>query len=85
MRHIRNVAITSLSIGLIFAANIASAQEARALRKACPEDLAKYCKDTKPGGGRIVQCLSANSGALAPACKTALDALVAKAKERRGS
>ena len=30
------------------------------LRSLCADDIAKLCKDAKPGGGRIVKCLKQN-------------------------
>ena len=38
----------------------------------CEPDVAKFCKDTPPGRGKLVQCLTGHSDELAPACKTAL-------------
>jgi hypothetical protein len=38
-------------------------------KEACKDDAAKLCKDTKPGGGRILQCLKQHEGELSAACK----------------
>jgi hypothetical protein len=38
-------------------------------KEACKDDSAKLCKGTKPGGGRILQCLKQHEGELSPACK----------------
>ncbi len=37
--------------------------------EACEEDIKRLCKDIKRGGGRVVQCLKANSEKLSPACQ----------------
>lgn len=50
-------------------------QRAERFRGACSEDLEKLCSDTKPGQGRLMQCLRAHESELAPACKEALPAL----------
>jgi hypothetical protein len=42
-----------------------SADEARP----CADDVAMFCKDVQPGGGRIVQCLKQHENELSPACK----------------
>jgi hypothetical protein len=35
----------------------------------CAADVARFCKDVQPGGGRIVQCLKQHENELSPACK----------------
>ncbi len=44
-------------------------EKIRDVAEACKEDVAKVCKDTKPGGGRILRCLKQHEGDLSPACK----------------
>jgi len=44
------------------------AEEARP----CAEDIANFCKDVKPGGGRIITCLKKHEGELSPLCKERL-------------
>jgi hypothetical protein len=38
------------------------------LRSACGGDVRALCGDVPPGGGRIVQCLAAQSASLSPGC-----------------
>jgi len=35
----------------------------------CADDIEKYCKEIKPGGGRIMNCLKAHETELSPSCK----------------
>jgi hypothetical protein len=35
----------------------------------CAEDVAKFCKDVQPGGGRLAQCLKEHEKELSAACK----------------
>lgn len=56
-------------------------EEAKEARDACQEDVQKNCKDVKPGGGRILQCLKAHESALSPQCREKL--AEAKGKRRR--
>jgi hypothetical protein len=45
-------------------------------RKACHQDVKKFCGDVQPGEGRIIQCLKQHTQELSPAC--------AEQMERRG-
>jgi hypothetical protein len=47
----------------------------------CAEDVAKFCKDVQPGGGRLANCLQAHESELSPVCKANHDQAKAKAKE----
>jgi hypothetical protein len=38
--------------------------------RSCKSDETKFCKDVKPGGGRIIHCLKGHQAELSPACKT---------------
>jgi hypothetical protein len=50
--------------------NIAKAKEKiRDFAEACKDDMQKNCKDVKPGGGRILQCLKQHEATLSPDCK----------------
>lgn len=40
----------------------------RAARKACAEDVKKFCPEVKAGEGRIVQCLKQHAQDLSPNC-----------------
>lgn len=46
--------------------------QARSLAKVCMTDFEQLCRDVRPGGGRILGCLSANAGKLSPGCRSAL-------------
>lgn len=37
---------------------------------ACETDVQKFCKDTEPGGGRVVACLKSKLAELSPTCKS---------------
>jgi len=43
------------------------------MRTACGEDVQALCPGVAPGGGRIVECLVAQSAKLSPACRGVLD------------
>src|SRR5687767_12797906 len=40
--------------------------------QACKDDAQKYCKDVKPGDGRLMSCLKDHKSELSSACKTGM-------------
>ncbi len=38
----------------------------------CSEDIANFCKEIEPGGGRIISCLKRHEAQLSPPCRTKL-------------
>jgi hypothetical protein len=42
-------------------------------KEACQGDAKKLCKDTKPGGGRIMQCLKQHESELSTECKEKME------------
>ena len=47
----------------------------------CADDVSKFCKDVKPGGGRIANCLKEHEKDLSPACKKRTEEIMMRAKE----
>ncbi len=47
----------------------------------CADDISKFCKDVKLGGGRIANCLKEHKKDLSPACKNKSEEMMSKAKE----
>jgi hypothetical protein len=39
---------------------------------ACQNDVQQFCKDIKPGGGRLAQCLKQHESELSSTCKAEL-------------
>jgi hypothetical protein len=80
----------NLGIALVFAALMsaipASAQPA-ALKGngACRVDAATHCKGIEAGGGRRMQCLSANRDKLSPECASVVDARIASKADRQAN
>ncbi len=72
----------------IIAALVASpvmAQTAGPATRPCADDAAKFCKDVKPGGGRMARCLKEHENELSPACKEHVAAVKQRAKEVRAA
>jgi malate/lactate dehydrogenase len=56
---------------------IAARKEARKekgeqIKEACKDDAQKFCKDVKPGGGRIIRCLKEHESELSAGCQETL-------------
>jgi hypothetical protein len=47
----------------------ADREKAQEFIKACKPDADKFCKDIKPGHGRIIKCLKQNEAQLSAPCK----------------
>ena len=61
------LAVAVLSAGLI------AGDDDRAAQGPCADDIAKYCKDMKPGDGRIAGCLKENEKQLSSACRSSIE------------
>lgn len=45
---------------------------AQGQRGPCADDIAKLCKDVKPGGGRLANCLKEHEREVSPACAASI-------------
>lgn len=54
---------------LLFSGTAVAAPTAGKRQGPCSDDVAKYCKDVQPGGGRMARCLKQHEQELSPACK----------------
>lgn len=52
------------------------------LRAACGEDLQRLCADVRPGGGRLLQCLSTHQAELSNECTAFLQQAQAQRRPR---
>lgn len=71
------VFLSVLGLALALTAGGAAAQTA-ADREACQSDFETYCPGVKPGGGRVVECLSKHLDQLSPQCRTVVEANMPK-------
>jgi hypothetical protein len=55
-----------------------------AMREACAADVASFCKDVEPGGGKLRECLHYNREHLSPGCLAAWQKLRAVRGYTRG-
>ncbi|MGH8688787.1 MAG: cysteine rich repeat-containing protein [Burkholderiales bacterium] len=75
------IAFTMTMAGACLALGLQAAQAAGRHDRTCAEDAKKFCSEVKPGGGKLVQCLSSHEAELAPACSERLKAGKARMEE----
>ncbi|MBI4351953.1 MAG: hypothetical protein HY550_10980 [Elusimicrobia bacterium] len=75
------IAVLALSAGLGLAASLPASAEKGG---ACAEDAAKFCKDVKPGEGRIAACLKEHEKELSQACRDRKALTAEKRAGKRG-
>jgi hypothetical protein len=68
-----------LAVVFCFVSSLSYAQEVNR-GGACKADYEKFCKDVKPGQGRIEQCMKQHEGEFSTACKEHIN--VEKERER---
>jgi len=76
MRNIFALTVALFCLSLLVGINIYAADT-----RPCADDIAKFCKDVKPGGGRIATCLKEHERDLSPACKARNAEMMMRAKE----
>ena len=64
----------ALCLGLAFATSTFAAPS-------CKDDVAKFCPQVHPGGGRIAQCLKQNEAQLSASCQERIKLVAAQLKE----
>ena len=52
-------------------------------QQACTGDMEKFCKDVKPGGGRILKCLREHTQDLSSACRKMTETTAGKMQEKK--
>src|ERR1044071_5200086 len=77
---ILSAAMLALSIGNVRAQTIGYADAIGTMGKTCGADIAKFCKTTQLGDGRMQQCLGKANAS--QGCKTSMAALDALIKKR---
>jgi len=71
--------LTALLLSGACSVSCAFAEEARV----CQDDLTRFCKEVRPGGGRILACLKSHEAELDPACRDKFQALVKRLEEAK--
>jgi hypothetical protein len=69
MKNYHSYSLAALVVGLLCISPVLDTHASAADRGSCSKDIAKFCKDVKPGGGRILDCLKQHEKDLSAACK----------------
>lgn len=78
----KKIILLSLFISLVtFAQSDDGGGDDNGAEKPCKSDREKFCKDVKPGQGRIIKCLKEKEAELSPACKTHFETKVNQVRE----
>ena len=68
----KKILATGVILLLSTSGAMAQSQAARAVLGACKPDIAQFCSQVAPGGGRIKACMKENLPNLSEPCKEAL-------------
>jgi hypothetical protein len=69
MKQLNSFYFAAMVVGLLCLGLMLNTNACAAVKNACTDDIAKFCKDVKPGGGAIMECLEAHESELSDACK----------------
>jgi hypothetical protein len=72
--------ILVVAVMFCFVSSLSYAQDVQK-QGACKADYEKFCKDVKPGQGRIAQCMKQHEAEFSLACKEQLEAEREKARD----
>ena len=69
MKKIDRLYFVPMLVGLVCLGLMLCTHASATVKNACTEDIAKFCKDVKPGQGAIMECLEKHESELSEACK----------------
>ena len=72
-----------LVVALLMVGTLSGMSGAQHRKGPCADDVAKFCKDVQPGGGRVAHCLKQHEQELSPACKQRAAEVKKRGKEFR--
>ena len=73
--------VGQMTVAAALCLGLAIAPSAYAAAPSCKADVAKFCPQVQPGGGRIAQCLKQNKAQLSASCQERIKMVAARLKE----
>ena len=68
---------------VVICASVWSRAYAEDQKLACSEEIAQYCKEVKPGGGRLIACLKEHEKDLTPLCREKVASIEKRLEEAK--
>jgi hypothetical protein len=72
MKNFKLLAVTVVVMSMVCGVGVVYAGEEQSKDKPCAADVQKFCKDIKPGEGRVIACLKSHQADLSKACSAML-------------
>ena len=69
MKQVDSFYFAAIIIGLLCLSLVFGMNASATVKNACSEDVAKFCKDIKPGNRAVLDCLEKHESELSDACK----------------
>jgi hypothetical protein len=82
-QHGNRPGFTVLLLAVLVAVPPAAFPSTPAEEKPCADEMEKFCKDVRPGEGRIVQCLRDHDSELSTVCREKVKAVVRRLEEAK--
>jgi hypothetical protein len=75
--------VSTLFIAPLLAIPAVASEGEPAAQKPCADELEKFCKDVRPGEGRILKCLQDHDSELSPVCRDKVKEVLKRVEEAK--
>jgi len=82
-QHRSGLYIPALLLAVFLAIPPVAFSAESAAQKPCADEIEKFCKDVRPGDGRMVQCLRDHNSELSTVCREKVKAVVQKLEDAK--
>jgi hypothetical protein len=78
-----SLSVTTLFMALLLCIPAVASAAGPAEQKPCADELEKFCKDVRPGEGRILKCLQDHDSELSPICRDKVKEVMKRVEEAK--